>query len=239
MTNSGAGSTLRLTRWPGLKAAAVRLGTAAISAPAPSTSRCTRETGPRKLTEVTVALGTPPASRATDSGRTMAVPGPRRRSLDRGDPRPQHLGVTAAHRGRQPVAEAHELGDERRRGWRVELGGRRELLEATLVHHADPVGDGERLLLVVGDEQRRRADLELHAPDLVAQLHAHLGVERGQRLVEQQHRRLDRERAGQRDALLLAAGELVGVPSACSPSRPGRACLRRAAAAPRRPCRAA
>ena len=40
---------------------------------------------------------------------------------------------------------------------------------------------------------------------------AHLGVEGRQRLVEQQHRRLDRQRAGQGDALLLAAGQLAGV----------------------------
>ena len=41
-------------------------------------------------------------------------------------------------------------------------------------------------------------------------LHAQLGVEIGQRLVEQQHLRLDRERARDRHALLLAAGELAG-----------------------------
>ena len=40
------------------------------------------------------------------------------------------------------------------------------------------------------------------------QLLPHLGVERAERLVEQQHLRLGRERAGQRDALPLAAGEL-------------------------------
>ena len=41
-----------------------------------------------------------------------------------------------------------------------------------------------------------------------AQLLAHLGVERAERLVEQQHARLDRQRAGERHALALAAGEL-------------------------------
>ena len=42
----------------------------------------------------------------------------------------------------------------------------------------------------------------------VAQLLADLGVERAERLVEQQHLRLDRQRAGQRHPLALAAGEL-------------------------------
>ena len=54
-------------------------------------------------------------------------------------------------------------------------------------------------------------ELQLDPADLVAQLLADLGVQRGQRLVEQQHPRLDRQRPGQRDPLLLAAGELVRV----------------------------
>jgi hypothetical protein len=44
-----------------------------------------------------------------------------------------------------------------------------------------------------------------------AQLLAHLGVERAERLVEQQHARLDRQSAGQRDALPLAARQLVRI----------------------------
>ena len=42
--------------------------------------------------------------------------------------------------------------------------------------------------------------------DLVAQLLADLGVERRERLVEQQHPRRDGERPGEGDALLLTAG---------------------------------
>ena len=77
--------------------------------------------------------------------------------------------------------------------------------------HRDAVGDRERLLLVVRHVQRRDPELELDAPDLLAQLHAHLRVERRERLVEQQHLRLDRERARERDSLLHAARELVGI----------------------------
>ena len=43
------------------------------------------------------------------------------------------------------------------------------------------------------------------------QLRADLRVQRAERLVQQQHARLDRERAGERHALALAAGELVRV----------------------------
>ena len=45
--------------------------------------------------------------------------------------------------------------------------------------------------------------------DFAAHLDAQLGVEVGERLVEQQHVRLDHDRARDRDALQLAAGELV------------------------------
>ena len=85
------------------------------------------------------------------------------------------------------------------------------LHHAAGVHEDDAVGDGKRLFLVVGDVHRRDADASLQATDLDAQPLAHLGVEVGQRLVEQQHARLDDERARQRDALLLAAGERRGL----------------------------
>ena len=53
--------------------------------------------------------------------------------------------------------------------------------------------------------------LVVEAPQPRAELLAHRGVERAERLVEQQHARLDRERAGQGHALALAAGELRGI----------------------------
>jgi hypothetical protein len=62
----------------------------------------------------------------------------------------------------------------------------------------------------VGDEDAGDVDLVVQPPQPAPQLLAHLGVERAERLVEQQHLRLDRQRAGQRHALALAAGELEG-----------------------------
>ena len=41
----------------------------------------------------------------------------------------------------------------------VELGRRRDLLQPAGRHHADPIAEGQCLLLVVGHEQGRRADL--------------------------------------------------------------------------------
>jgi len=53
------------------------------------------------------------------------------------------------------------------------------------------------------------AEAALQVADFAAHLRAQLGVEVGERLVEQQHAWLDDDRARERDALLLAARELM------------------------------
>ncbi len=67
---------------------------------------------------------------------------------------------------------------------------------------------GVGVLLVVGDVDRGDAELALQLPQLDAHLDPQPGIEVRQRLVEQQHLRLDHDRARERDALLLAAGQL-------------------------------
>jgi hypothetical protein len=110
-----------------------------------------------------------------------------------------------------PVHHADELGHECGGRVGVQLVRRGDLLEPALVHDAHPVRHGQGFLLVVGDEQGGGAQPLLQRADPLAQLQPHLGVQRGQRLVEQQHPGLDGQRPGQRDALLLAAGQLVRV----------------------------
>ena len=53
-------------------------------------------------------------------------------------------------------------------GAAVHLGRRADLLDPAAVHDGDPVRDRERLLLVVRDVDRRDAELELDATDLLA-----------------------------------------------------------------------
>ena len=84
------------------------------------------------------------------------------------------------------------------------------LLDAALVEDDDAVGDVHRLLLVVGDQDGGDVDLVVQPAQPRAQLGADLGVERAERLVEQQHARLDGQRARERHALALAAAELAG-----------------------------
>ena len=93
----------------------------------------------------------------------------------------------------------------------VDLDRDRDLLDDAAVHDRDPVGHRQRLLLVVGDVDEGDADLLLDPLQLELQALAELQVERPERLVEQQHLREVDDRAGERDALLLAAGELVGL----------------------------
>ena len=91
----------------------------------------------------------------------------------------------------------------------VELLRRADLLEAPAAHHRDAVGDRQRLLLVVRHVDRGDAERLLQLADLAAHLDPQLRVEVRERFVEQQHLGLDHQGAGDRDALQLAAGELV------------------------------
>ena len=61
------------------------------------------------------------------------------------------------------------------------------------------------------DEHAGHVQFIVQAAQPAAQLLAYLGVERAERLVQQQHARLHRQRAGQRDTLALAAGKLGGI----------------------------
>ena len=82
------------------------------------------------------------------------------------------------------------------------------------VHHHDAVGELERLFLIVRHEDAGEVNLVVQPAQPAAQLLPDLGVERAERLVEQQHLRLDGQRARQRDALPLAARELRRIPVA-------------------------
>ncbi len=85
------------------------------------------------------------------------------------------------------VAGADEVGDEAGLGKAVDARRLVELLDVALVHHRDPVRQRQRLGLVVRHVDERDADFLLQVDELDLHLLAQLGVERGERLVEQQH----------------------------------------------------
>ncbi len=111
----------------------------------------------------------------------------------------------------QEHALADEIGDEAVRGPVVEVVGAVPLLDLARVHDADLVGDGERLVLVVRDQDRGGAGALDDVAHLARELFAQLDVEVRERLVEQQQVGLRRQRARQRDALLLSARQLVRI----------------------------
>ena len=92
-----------------------------------------------------------------------------------------------------------------------DLVGGADLLDPAGVHHQHAVGQFEGLVLVVGDEDAGQVDFVVQPPQPLPQLLADLGVQGPEGLVQQQHLRLDGQRAGQRHALPLPAGKLVGI----------------------------
>ena len=65
--------------------------------------------------------------------------------------------------------------------------------------------------MIVRDEDAGHVDFVVQTPQPAPQLLPHLGVQRTERLVQQQHLRLDGQRPGERDPLPLAAGELMRI----------------------------
>src|SRR5882672_4996794 len=110
-----------------------------------------------------------------------------------------------------PVEEV-DGPEEAEREWRggmvVDLVGAAHLLDLPFVHQHHAVGHFQRLFLVVGDEDGGDVQVVVQPAQPPPQVLAHLGVERSERLVQQQDLGLHGQCAGERDALALAAREL-------------------------------
>ena len=109
------------------------------------------------------------------------------------------------------LALADEVGDEDVGRPVVDLLRRRVLLQGALVEDRDARGHRHRLRLIVRDVDDRRADAPVQRLDVMAHAHPQARVEVRQRLVEEEDLRIAHHRAAERDALLLAAGELLRI----------------------------
>ncbi|MNQ71881.1 hypothetical protein D3C85_865680 [compost metagenome] len=87
-----------------------------------------------------------------------------------------------------------------------------DLFDLSFLQHHDAVGHGHCFDLVMGDVHRGCAQPLVQRLDLGAHLHAQLGVEVRQRLVEQESLRLPHDGPAHGYALALAARELARVP---------------------------
>jgi hypothetical protein len=121
------------------------------------------------------------------------------------------VGEAAGGRTGKHVGLSEELGHPAAARALVDVLGRSRLLQAAFAHDGHAVGQRECLGLIVSHQQGAGAGRSQDAGDLLAQRLAQGGVEGGERLVEEHHGRIGGERTGQRHALPLPAGELVGI----------------------------
>ena len=148
------------------------------------------------------------------------------------------LGTSPSSGMRRRTRSAHRVGDGRRREQRPRVRVERRLDTApragrsprpAQVHHHDPLAHVADDREVVPDEQVREPQPLLEVHQQSQDLGLDGDVERGDRLVEHDQLGLRRERTGDRDALSLAARELMGVARHRS-----RAAARPCPSAPRR-----
>ena len=124
----------------------------------------------------------------------------------------QHRDASRHDGNGHVVDSTDESRDERIIRIPVHRLGASNLLDSALAHHAHTVGDGQRFFLIMGNEQGGDARIPLDTTNLFTHLKSHGGIKRAERLIEQEHPRLDRQRSRQRHPLLLTARQLVWKP---------------------------
>ena len=110
--------------------------------------------------------------------------------------------------GAKQVVVADKARHKLAGGAGVDLLRRAALDDGSLVHQEDPIRQGQRLLLIVGHEDGGELEALLDRADLLAQAAADAGIQRRERLIQQEDPWLHHQRPGQRHPLALAAGEL-------------------------------
>ena len=110
----------------------------------------------------------------------------------------------------EEVGRTKKTGNEARYWPLVDVGWRARLFDIAVPHDRDAVCNGQRLVLVMGDQHRGDPEPSLQ----IAQFDLHFlpktSIERTEWLIEQQHGRLYHQCARQSHALLLAPGQLRG-----------------------------
>ena len=87
-----------------------------------------------------------------------------------------------------------------------QLGRRAALHHAAVMHDHHGVGEGQRFGLVVGDVDHRQVELAMQRLQLGAELPFQLGVDHGERLVEQHRGDVGSHQAAAERYLLLGVG---------------------------------
>ena len=206
--------------------------TAALERRPPAPAGCTRDSRRSTVTSFQTTRNDGQADEAAGATRLM----------------PRHLGASAHGRSSSAWTDASasrtsaaSSAARRRRASSAGRGRGRSTSttrgDATRArrHDHDAVGERDRLAHAVGDEDHRARPLEPQALELGVERLAGQGVERAERLVEQEDRRVADERPRQRRALRHAARQLArpqrgGIGQADPRRAPRRARSRRSAA---------
>ena len=93
--------------------------------------------------------------------------------------------ATRSTRPRKEIRRAEKVGDEARYWPLIDLGWGADLLDPAVTHEDNAVGHRQRLVLVVGDEDRCDAEPLLQPAQFRLHALAQALVERSERLVEQ------------------------------------------------------
>ena len=83
------------------------------------------------------------------------------------------------------------------------------MLNYSLTHHNEPVGNAHRLKLIVGNKNSRDVHAFLNFAKAGAHQHPEVGIQIGKRFIKQQYFWLESQGSGQGYALLLPAAQLI------------------------------
>ncbi|CAM2138117.1 hypothetical protein PT2222_100127 [Paraburkholderia tropica] len=119
------------------------------------------------------------------------------------------IGLVFDHLAFEQIGRADELGREAAVGEFVDFVGRADLHDAAFAHDRETIGHRHRFFLIVRDHHAGDVDLLDDVHEFELGLLADLLIERRHRFVEQQQLGALDERTRERDALLLAARELM------------------------------
>ena len=152
-------------------------------------------------------LGPHHQHRFTAARRGLRRAGRACRRQDRG----AQVQTQRRHFAQKQVGCAQKARHEARRRIAIELLRCAGFQQPAHLHDADTIRQRKGFLLIVCDQNGGHADASLHGAHGLAQFNANFRVQGTEGLIEQQYRRLMRERPGDRDTLLLAAGKLARV----------------------------
>ena len=114
------------------------------------------------------------------------------------------------HLHRQTIRIADEAEDEWRGGRIIDLIGSPDLFQRAAIENRHAIRHFQRLVLIMGHEDRGVAGALVQVAQPQAQILAHAGVKRAEGLVQPEHARLHSQRTRQSHTLALATRQLPG-----------------------------